>query len=493
MPIAQTINVIKINIMKTKGFFLAMLFAMFSFSTSAQTQFDLQFANPTYMEEVDSFCVTIQIKSSDEQVFTIGSHTFFFNYNTNSINFPTYQSLAFDSTFLCEVAPTYNVPVYYRPRLGASTDSGDANVTTIMLLRNLGCPEVGSEWVDAGIVCFAVIDPTQSVNLRWNEEKTDVNFNDDTPRHDQGELMGLNVRPDGMIPDSDGDGLNDEVEAAINSNPENEDSDGDGILDGDEYAEGGTNDTDGDEILDILDRDDDGDGVLTADEGDVDTDGDETPDYLDTDDDDDGVLTTDELPVDTDGDGVDNFRDDDDDGDGRLTVDEGTTDTDGDETPDYLDNDDDGDTVLTVDELDEDTDDDGIPNYLDDDDDGDGFPTADEGADDVDGDGIANYLDAEVTGIEEDLANQLQIELYPNPNSGNQLSVMLEGEGTSSAKVLKVYDVKGTLVQELTSLMYTSNNTLLLNTSTFASGIYFVNVYDATDKVIGQSKLVMTR
>ncbi|TYC14903.1 hypothetical protein ES677_05850 [Bizionia gelidisalsuginis] len=64
-------------------------------------------------------------------------------------------------------------------------------------------------------------------------------------------------------------------------------------------------DTDGDGIPNYLDVDDDGDNVLTANEGPnfsiadglslaLDTDGDGTPDYLDGDDDGDGVLTRDE-------------------------------------------------------------------------------------------------------------------------------------------------------------------------------------------------------
>lgn len=421
--------------MKTKSLFTLLVALMIAFSAKAQTQFDLQFGNPTYKEVVDSFCVTIQIRSSDEQVFSIGSHTFFFNYNTNSINFPTYQSLAFDSTYLCEVAPGYNLPIYFRPRLGASTDSGDANVTTIMNLKGLGCPEVSGEWIDAGIVCFAVIDPTASVNLQWNTDKTDVNYNEDLPRHEQGELMGLDVRPDGKEPDADNDGLSDALEAELTSNPDSNDSDGDGILDGDEYAEGANNDTDGDELLDILDRDDDGDGLLTADEGTTDTDEDGIADYLDPDDDGDSVLTADELPTDTDGDGINN--------------------------------------------------------HLDDDDDGDGFPTIDEGTGDVDGDGVPDYLDAEVTGIEEELVRLLAVELYPNPTNGDQVRILIDGEVQVST--LKVYNVKGALLQEVAVNKQVASEALNLSTGHLTSGIYFINVYDAASQLVGQAKLVMTR
>ncbi len=64
-----------------------------------------------------------------------------------------------------------------------------------------------------------------------------------------------------------------------------------------------------------------------------DTDGDELPDYLDDDDDGDNVPTKDENP--------------DPNGDGNLSD---AQDTDGDGTPDYLDDDDDGDGIKTRDE-----------------------------------------------------------------------------------------------------------------------------------------------
>lgn len=134
--------------------------------------------------------------------------------------------------------------------------------------------------------------------------------------------------------------------------------------------------------------DDDGDGVPNAFEdfngdGDLtndDIDGDGTPNYLDTDDDGDGILTADEAvdadgnPIDTDGDGDVDYLDNDDDGDGVFSIYE-TGDTDGNGVADYLDNDDDGDTVLTINENADpngdgnpadaiDTDADGTPDYL---------------------------------------------------------------------------------------------------------------------------------
>jgi MYXO-CTERM domain-containing protein len=159
--------------------------------------------------------------------------------------------------------------------------------------------------------------------------------------------------------DTDMDGIDNGTERMLGTDPLSGDSDGDGVGD---FLELGPNpgsplDTDGDGEPDVLDPDDDGDGVDTVDE-DLDMDGDPTND-------------------DTDMDGV----------------------------PNYLDADDDGDGVLTkFESLDGDTDADGTVDYLDDNDDGDAFPTADEGADpngdgdpadalDTDMDGTPDYLD----------------------------------------------------------------------------------------------------
>ncbi len=86
---------------------------------------------------------------------------------------------------------------------------------------------------------------------------------------------------------------------------------------------------------------DDNDGVEELDE-DLDTDGDDIPDYLDIDDDNDGVLTANEINddgtlLDTDNDGIPNYLDDDDDNDGVLTINEFLTDSNGDNVVDYLD------------------------------------------------------------------------------------------------------------------------------------------------------------
>jgi subtilisin family serine protease len=192
-------------------------------------------------------------------------------------------------------------------------------------------------------------------------------------------------------------------------------------------------DTDGDARPDLIDLDDDGDGVVDVIDvfpldptESIDTDSDGTGNNADTDDDDDGIADTgDVLPLDknesldTDGDGTGNNADTDDDGDG--VADTGDTfpldknesiDTDADGTGNSEDTDDDGDGVADTSDafpLDKnesvDTDADGTGNNADTDDDGDGvadagdaFPLDKNESLDTDADGTGNNADTDDDG-----------------------------------------------------------------------------------------------
>ena len=146
------------------------------------------------------------------------------------------------------------------------------------------------------------------------------------------------------VPDTDGDGIPDDVECPAPGSP---------------LQPSSCPDTDGDGDPDFDDSDDDGDGIDTADES---PDGDSDP----TDDD-------------TDGDGIPNYLDDDDDGDGIDTADE----------------------VAAATEIDnDDVDGDGLPNWLDTDSDGDGIDDSEEAGLDENMNGVPDYLeDADVAGL----------------------------------------------------------------------------------------------
>ena len=180
------------------------------------------------------------------------------------------------------------------------------------------------------------------------------------------------------VADFDRDGIPDDEERRIGSDPDDPDTDRDSIRDGDEIGPNRTmpQDTDMDGTIDALDNDDDGDGVLTRDElgaggammpqnsdamvamgmGTSDM----IPDYLDSDDDGDGIPTRTERTLEAmnpgDSDMTPAYLDLDSDGDGVPdSVEAGATPTmpansDGmagaGDRPDFLDTDSDNDCVL---------------------------------------------------------------------------------------------------------------------------------------------------
>jgi MYXO-CTERM domain-containing protein len=109
---------------------------------------------------------------------------------------------------------------------------GDPSTTTSVLLRD----------TDHG----GVIDGSEDGNLNGvvGVSELDPNVMDD----------------DVSAVDSDGDGLSDDLEARLGSDPNDKDSDDDGVLDGDEANP--SDDADGDGQLNIMDPDADGDGVF---------------------------------------------------------------------------------------------------------------------------------------------------------------------------------------------------------------------------------------
>ncbi len=235
---------------------------------------------------------------------------------------------------------------------------------------------------------------------------------------------GDGIRDD--LDDKDGDGFNNYGEYYFGTDINNPDTDGDYIKDGEEvdyYTITVTNatstllpDTDHDGTPDVLDTDSDNDNIPDSiEEGDKnifttawDTDGDGIPDYRDLDSDNDGKPDKVEGYGDVDGDGIPNFRDPDDsdgplgdpDGDGLLNYQEailGTNaynpDTDGDYIDDY--------TEVSNPDSPADTDGDGIIDALDSDSDNDNIPDSVEAGDqnlstppiDHDGDGIPDFRD----------------------------------------------------------------------------------------------------
>ena len=330
-------------------------------------------------------------------------------------------------------------------------DDGDGAATGIEALRGDSDGDGDPDYLD-----------TDDDGDGWDTLVEDLSGEGD-PTNDDSDGDGV---PNYIDVDDDQDGVLTADELAIGSDPLSADSDADGILDGEEWA---NDDSDLDGYPDIIDDDDDNDGILTLDEGDGDSEciggSDGIPNYLDLDSDGDGMLDADEGVQDSDGDGILNYRDcfedgcvgdededglnnceenqlgtdpnnPDSDGDGLGDFDEmggdidNPQDTDGDGLVDALDGDDDGDGVPSyLEVLEGDTDSDGVIDALDVDDDGDGVLTADEDRnqdgdfsnDDLDGDTIPDYLDANdqdgpLGDIDQDgLQNQIEEEVGSDP------------------------------------------------------------------------------
>ncbi|RXK52634.1 T9SS type B sorting domain-containing protein [Aquirufa rosea] len=276
----------------------------------------------------------------------------------------------------------------------------------------------------------------------------------------EGDLDGDGI-PNYIDSDSDGDGiqdvwevtdrirgtLDDNWDGKLDKNGLFPDANGNGLADFLETGFGGKaaprTDTDGDGVPDYLDLDSDGDSIMDQMERTSDPDGDGIPNYRDLDSDGDWLGDSDERDGDNDLDGKPNYLDDDSDQDGIPDAWEGKNkcatcqflqdekgdgwddrgqyrvviDTDGDGQADYLDGDSDNDTIPDSVELGADRDGDEKPNFRDLDSDDDGLPDEREvGADvfiprDTDADGIADFEDADSDN--DGLLDQIEIGSNP--------------------------------------------------------------------------------
>lgn len=166
----------------------------------------------------------------------------------------------------------------------------------------------------------------------------------------------------GFLCDSDGDGINDDIEGSDDLDGDgtpnylDTDSDGDGI---DDIVET-IRDSDGDNVPNAFDSDSDNDGIIDLVETSDDQDGDGIPNFLDLDSDNDGVSDLKESgyplhnnrdvfkSMDTDGDGVVDEVDSTPFVSGTLILTFTLSDTDSDSDPDFLDLDSDDDTIFDM-------------------------------------------------------------------------------------------------------------------------------------------------
>ncbi|MDI1482146.1 MopE-related protein [Polyangium sp. y55x31] len=204
---------------------------------------------------------------------------------------------------------------------------------------------------------------------------------------DPGELDPNDPSDDTTKPDTDGDGLTDDYENEIGTDPEDADSDDDGVIDGEEPNP--TDDTDGDGVINALDPDSDGDGLKDGTEMGKNCSNPATDPAKNNcvADGDNGATTTSPVDPDTDDGGV-NDGDEDTDKDGVVDPNERDPNDPADDNvvpPKDSDNDgltDDEEADLGTDPNDADSDDDGVP---------DGQEL--KPGEDTDGDGKVNALD----------------------------------------------------------------------------------------------------
>jgi len=232
-------------------------------------------------------------------------------------------------------------------------EAGDEDLTTTAVDTDLdGLPD----YRDLDSDDDEVSDTVDNCRLVQNGEQADLNSDGEGDACDD---------------DIDGDGLLNDDEIGLETDPMNVDSDGDNISDGEEVGPDVLEayNSDGDEDIDAIELDSDDDGVLDVDEaGDddlataaIDSDGDGLPDFQDPDSDDDTVedgedncrLVPNRYQYDTDRDGQGDICEDDIDGDEVLNesdncpmiVNVDQLDFDLDDIGDLCDSDIDGDTV----------------------------------------------------------------------------------------------------------------------------------------------------
>jgi len=242
------------------------------------------------------------------------------------------------------------------------------------------------------------------------------------------EIPDITLDEDGLPDGSDADGADDENSDADISDV---DSDGDGILDSIEKPNGIPVDTDEDGTPDYLDTDSDGDGIPDSVELTGDVDGDKVPNYRDIDSDDDGIIDADEAgeiketPIDSDKDGIPDCYDIDSDNDGIKDVYERAIDSDLDLIPNYLDTDSDGDGIDDCIEKNgtdfKDTDLDGYPDCF-------SAPDYSTPPADTDGDKSFDFLDLDSDG---DGLGDIEEVVCPNSMKDGRVWSDVDGDGFS--------------------------------------------------------------
>jgi len=154
----------------------------------------------------DIICVAIEIRSGatpgstvetgTEEPFAIGTSSIYFTYNSNALNYSSYQSFNFNETIVCTPP---GLPLYDTLRidfLQSGIINATINYANVSSLFGFGCPEIGSCWLPMYEICFEISNASQSSNFTFSTNPQRTSFNTDFND-------GLNQVPTGVFVDVD--------------------------------------------------------------------------------------------------------------------------------------------------------------------------------------------------------------------------------------------------------------------------------------------------
>ncbi len=118
------------------------------------------------------YCVTIDLKSSDPIGFGLGTSSVMLEYDKKAMKFKSYESLNFDENGKCLAG---GHPAYAKHQYDALTP-GVFNTTITLNFTDKGCPYVQDEYIEVAEVCFAILNPSRSSDVRVCEKHTNFNI-----------------------------------------------------------------------------------------------------------------------------------------------------------------------------------------------------------------------------------------------------------------------------------------------------------------------------
>ncbi|MBK8253717.1 MAG: hypothetical protein IPK82_13755 [Polyangiaceae bacterium] len=303
----------------------------------------------------------------------------------------------------------------------------------------LGCDGPGTN-AGAGD-CIADADPATTTDPLDGDSDDGGGIDGSEDGNLNGKVDGTETNPDnntddGQIADADSDGLSNDLEITLGSNPNDADSDDDGLLDGDERNP--SSDTDGDGLVNVVDVDSDNDALFDGTEMGQGCDHPDTQDKKHCKFDGDPSTTTSVLLADTDHGGIKDGSED-----TNLNGVVGSKDTDPNDPSDdgqLADSDNDGladelEAFLGSNPLDKDSDDDGVL-------DGDEANPSD----DADGDGQINVMDFDSDGDGIFDGTELGLDCLEPDTDATQSHCLADGDGgqTKTNPLLDDSDKGGT-------------------------------------------------